>query len=197
MIENVRREDLNPVEEAFGYNALIERFGLTQDEVAKQVGKSRPAVANILRLLDLPDEVLEHLRNGDLTAGHARALLGLADESKIVPLADKIVARALSVRETEATVKRMNEAPEETPEQSGTISREERAFYKKMEKMAALALARSVRITRTEKKKVLEVPYETAEDLTELLKRLCGEDSLKQAESSVATRNNKKETKGM
>ncbi|MBQ8440673.1 MAG: ParB/RepB/Spo0J family partition protein, partial [Clostridia bacterium] len=79
VIENVQREDLNPVEEAFAYKMLIDRFDLTQEQVAKQVGKSRPAVANALRLLDLPEEVLVLLKNGDLSAGHARALLGLND----------------------------------------------------------------------------------------------------------------------
>ena len=82
IIENVQREDLNPVEEALAYGALMDRYELTQDQVAKQVGKSRSAVANMLRLLDLPDEVLEMLRLGELTAGHARALLGLDDDDE-------------------------------------------------------------------------------------------------------------------
>ena len=108
VIENVQREDLNPVEEAAGYGALIEKFDLTQDQVAKKVGKSRSAVANMLRLLDLPDEALEMLRIGEITAGHARALLGLDDEEEIMPLANRIVAQNLSVRETENSVKRIN-----------------------------------------------------------------------------------------
>ena len=108
LIENIQREDLNPVEEAMGYGALIDKFGLTQDQVAKQVGKSRSAVTNMLRLLDLPEEALEMLRIGEITAGHARALLGLDDDEEIMPLANRIVAQNLSVREVENSVKRIN-----------------------------------------------------------------------------------------
>ncbi|MBQ8819113.1 MAG: ParB/RepB/Spo0J family partition protein, partial [Clostridia bacterium] len=84
LIENIQREDLNPVEEAMGYGALIDKFGLTQEQVAKQVGKSRPAIANMLRLLDLPTEVLEMLRDGAISAGHARALLGLDSQETMI-----------------------------------------------------------------------------------------------------------------
>ena len=96
MIENIQREDLNPVEEALGYGALIDRFGLTQDQLAKQVGKSRTAITNMLRLLDLPEEVLELLRSGELREGHARALLGLDDESHMILLANRTVSAGLS-----------------------------------------------------------------------------------------------------
>ena len=112
LIENIQREDLNPVEEAMGYDSLIERFGLTQDEVAKQVGKSRSAVANMLRLLALPDEVLELLKDGELSMGHARTLLGLNNEEDMLPLAQRTIENGLSVREVEAAVKRINEAAE-------------------------------------------------------------------------------------
>ena len=105
VIENVQREDLNAVEEAFAYRALIERFDLTQEQVAKQVGKARSTIANLLRLLDLPDEVLEHLKAGDLTEGHARALLALQDREKIPAVATRIIAKDLSVREAELLVK--------------------------------------------------------------------------------------------
>ena len=91
LIENIQREDLNPVEEAMGYGALIDRFGLTQEQVAKQVGKSRPAVANMLRLLDLPDEVLVLLRDGQISAGHAKALLALENQEDMIEIANRII----------------------------------------------------------------------------------------------------------
>ena len=98
LIENLQRQDLNPVEEAMGYRTLMEEYGLTQDDAAKQVGKSRPAVANALRLLNLPEKVLEMVRKGDLTAGHARAVLSLKSEKLQEQAAQKIAALGLSVQ---------------------------------------------------------------------------------------------------
>ena len=108
LIENLQRQDLNPVEEALGYQALINEYGLTQEETANQVGKSRPAVANSLRLLSLTPEVLEKLKAGQLTAGHARAILSLKSEKKQLEAAQKIIALALSVRQAETLCKNMN-----------------------------------------------------------------------------------------
>ena len=172
LIENVQREDLNPVEEAFGYGALIERFGLTQEQVAKQVGKSRSAVANMLRLLDLPDEALEMLKSGDITAGHARALLGLSDDDQIMELANKIVARSLSVREVEYAVKRINQRLEEEEEEK--VHPQVTVHMKELERRAMSALGRKVRISRSSKKKVVELTYDSDEDLEALLISLCG-----------------------
>ena len=172
LIENIQREDLNPVEEAFGYGALIERFGLTQEQVAKQVGKSRSAVANMLRLLDLPDEALQMLKDGDLTAGHARALLGLEDEDDIMELANKIVARAMSVREVEYAVKRMNEKRDEDEE--AKVHPQIKVHMRELERRAMSALGRKVRISRSTKKKVVELTYDNDEDLEALLVSLCG-----------------------
>ena len=104
MIENLQREDLNPMEEALGYRDLMENYSLTQEALSTHIGKSRSAIANSLRLLDLPDEVLELIASGELSAGHGRALLGLRDKAQIAPLAEKIIARNLSVREAEAAV---------------------------------------------------------------------------------------------
>ena len=113
LIENLQRQDLNPVEEALGYQALIEEYGLTQDDAAKRVGKSRPAVANALRLLGLSSEVLELLRKGELTAGHARAILTLKSEKKQLEAAKKIIALGMSVRAAETLCKNMaKEVPE-------------------------------------------------------------------------------------
>ena len=176
LIENVQRENLNPVEEALGYGALIEKFGLTQDQVAKQVGKSRSAVTNMLRLLDLPDEVLEMLKAGDLSVGHAKALLGLDtdDEEKVILLAKKTVDRALSVREVEAAVKRANEASFEEEEEKEHP--QIKVYMKDLERKAMSTLGRKVRISRSSKKKIVELSYSDDEDLEALLLALCGND---------------------
>ena len=173
LIENVQREDLNPVEEAFGYGALIERFGLTQEQVAKQVGKSRSAIANMLRLLDLPDEALEMLKAGDITAGHARALLALEDDDQIMELANKIVAKAMSVREVEYAVKRINERHDEEIE--ARVHPQVTVHMKELERKAMSALGRKVRISRSAKRRVVELTYDNDEDLETLLKTLCGD----------------------
>ena len=173
LIENIQREDLNPVEEAFGYGALIEKFDLTQDQVAKQVGKSRSAVANMLRLLELPDEVLQMLKDGTLSAGHARALLGLDDKSKIVELAQRCIDRGLSVRDVEAAVKRANEAAFEEVEER--VHPQIRVQMKELERRAMSTLGRKVRISRSSKKKIVELTYDDDADLEALLLMLCGE----------------------
>lgn len=175
VIENVQREDLNPVEEAFAYSALIENFGLTQDQVAKQVGKSRSAVTNMLRLLDLPDEVLELLRNGSLTAGHARALLGLKNVDQMESLAQKIVEKDLSVRDVERTIRLLNYEPDaNTLEEDENIQR--KSYMRDLEHRAVTVLGRKVRIVKSAKKKVVELAYDTDEDLEALLKVICGND---------------------
>ena len=177
MIENVQREDLNPVEEALGYGALIDRFGLTQDQLAKQVGKSRTAITNMLRLLDLPEEVLELLRSGELKEGHARALLGLDDEAHMILLANRTVASGLSVREVEAAVKRMNALSEEKEvviEDAATV--QVKLHMKELEKRAMSTLGRKVRISRSSRKKVVELTYDDDADLEALLTALCGNE---------------------
>ena len=174
MIENIQREDLNPVEEAMGYGALIERFGLTQDQVAKQVGKNRSTVANMLRLLELPTEVLEMLREGDLTTGHARALLALSSEEQIIDTAKLAFERELSVREVEALVKRINSKPDEAEEER--VHPQIKAQMKELERRAMSTLGRKVRISRSSRKKVVELTYDNDEDLEALLLMLCGQE---------------------
>ncbi|MBQ2735620.1 MAG: ParB/RepB/Spo0J family partition protein [Clostridia bacterium] len=174
VIENVQREDLNPLEEALAYDALIDRFGLTQDQVAKQVGKSRSAITNMLRLLDLPDDVLELLRNGNLTTGHARALLGLKDEEKMLSLAQKIVEKELSVRDVERTVRLLNYEPSEAEEEETELT-QRKAYMRDLEHRAVTVLGRRVRILKTAKKKVVELAYSDDDDLEALLKGICGE----------------------
>ena len=176
LIENIQREDLNPVEEAFGYGALIDKFDLTQDQVAKQVGKSRSTVTNMLRLLDLPEEVLELLRRGDLTTGHARALLGLNNPDQMLPLAQKIVEKELSVRDVERTIRLMNYQPEEIEDEEQSVLSQRKAYMHDLEHRAVTVLGRKVRILKTAKKKVIELAYSDDDDLEELLRSICGQN---------------------
>lgn len=183
LIENVQRENLNPLEEANGYRLLIDRFNLTQEQVAAQVGKSRSAVTNMLRLLDLPDAVCELLVSGELSQGHARALLGLDREEDIPTLAERIVAKQMSVRETEAAVKRLNaiaekeEGGEELPDIVERDAASQRKIYMKdLEHRVTENLGRRAKITSTPRKKVLEIAYSDDEDLEALLKTICGND---------------------
>ncbi|MBQ7294032.1 MAG: ParB/RepB/Spo0J family partition protein [Clostridia bacterium] len=185
IIENVQREDLNPVEEAMAYASLIKNFGLKQDEVAAQVGKSRPTVANMLRLLELPEDVLVMLRDGMITAGHAKALLGLENEENILPLAQKIAESiendsALSVREVENAVKKLNamsakDAEEEIAAPS-THKMMARAYMKDLEHRSAEVLGRKVKIIQTSRKKVVELTFDDNDDLEALLTAICGDN---------------------
>ena len=172
LIENIQREDLNPVEEAMGYGALIDKFGLTQEQVSKQVGKSRPAIANMLRLLDLPKEVLEMLKEGTISAGHARALLGLDSEELMIEYANKIVERSLSVREVESLVQRINNLRSDSEEEK--VHPQIKTHMKELERRAMSTLGRKVRISRSSHKKVIEISYSDDEDLESLLTSLCG-----------------------
>lgn len=177
LIENLQREDLNPVEEAAAYMALIDKFGLTQEQVAKQIGKSRSAITNTLRLLDLPDEVLELLRSGELSQGHARALLGLNDKETIKSLAAKIVAKQLSVREVEMLIKKLNSSPAETDEEESLLLEgvnHRNIYMKELERRLMESLGRRAKISYTPKKKVLELTFDSDEDLETLLTAICG-----------------------
>ncbi|MBQ9099536.1 MAG: ParB/RepB/Spo0J family partition protein [Clostridia bacterium] len=175
IIENVQREDLNVVEEAFAYQALMDRFDMTQEQVSQQVGKSRSAIANILRLLDLPEEVLDMLKENEISAGHARALLGLKNEELIPVLARRIVSKQLSVREVEAIIRRENVDPmPDLPDISGGA--QSRAWMKDLERRTRESLGRKVKITQNDKKKSIELFYDDNEDMEALLTLLCGKD---------------------
>ena len=178
LIENVQRQDLNPVEEAFAYQALIDRFGLTQEEVAQKVGKNRSTVTNMLRLLELPEGALELLKKGDISGGHARALLGLDDEAQIVDLAQKIVQKDYSVRETERIVRlfKANAEKGDEPEELDESDAQRKVYMKDLERRVMRTLGRKVRIARVAKKKIVELSYEDDQDLEEIIKRLCGDD---------------------
>ena len=179
IIENIQREDLNAVDEALAYNALMENFALTQEQVSKQVGKSRSAIANLLRLLDLPESVLEMLKSGDISTGHARALLALDNEDNMVLLAQKIVERELSVREVESAVKRINRKETQTEIDDVEVVNDTvmtKIHLRELEKRGRESLGRKVKIINTPKKKVVEIAFDSDEDLETLLKAVCGED---------------------
>ncbi len=173
LIENIQRENLNPYEEAEAYRALISQFSLTQEELSARIGKSRSAIANSLRLLDLPESVIPFVRSGELTAGHARALLSLKDPYDIPILADRIIERSLSVRAAEAMAKQMNSRPEEDEEPAleNGISVN---YVSVLEDRARTALGRPVKIVTRGKKRRIEVGYEDNEDLEALLTSICG-----------------------
>lgn len=167
LIENLQRQDLNPVEEALGYQALIEEYGLTQEEAAGRVGKSRPAVANSLRLLGLSPEVLEKLKRGELTAGHARAILTLKTEKKQLEAAQKIIALALSVRQAETLCKNMNKEP--VPEKQEVFAVD---YVAECEKSLSKHLGRGVKIVNGKRKGRFELEFYGQEDLQNLLDAL-------------------------
>lgn len=176
IIENVQRQDLNPLEEALGYRDLIERFGLTQEQVASEVGKSRPTVTNMMRLLDLPDEALEMLRDGKLSTGHARALLALKNSEEVVSLANKVSLRGLSVRETEAAVKRLNSESKPKEEKITKEKEQTEIYLRELERKSMSLLGRRIKIHNDDKKKTVELTYIDNGDLEEILRKLCGSD---------------------
>lgn len=173
LVENVQRENLNAVEEALAYSALIESFGLTQEQVSREVGRSRSAIANMLRLLDLPEDVLELVREDKLSAGHARALLGLQTGEQMSAVAQKVIDGNCSVRETERLVKKMLEEKDST-EASVKPDAQRRVYMRSLENRAMEALGRKVKINST-KKKTVEFSYDSDDDLAELLTLVCGD----------------------
>ena len=167
LIENLQRQDLNPVEEALGYQTLMAEYGLTQEEAAARVGKSRPAVANALRLLNLCPEVLEKVRSGELSAGHARAVLSLKNEKKQKEAAQKIVALGLSVRQAELLCKNMDKEP--APEKTPTFAVD---YVSECEKQLSKQLGRGVKIVNGKRKGRFELEFYGPEDLQVLLDAL-------------------------
>ena len=167
LIENLQREDLNPVEEANGYKVLMDEYGLTQEEVAQRVGKSRPAVANALRLLALPDPVHQLLEEGKLSAGHARAILAAPTGELQKKLAQKVIAEDLSVRQTEALAKRLAAGEKEPP--SPPPGPDLSIYLRAAEKSLAARFGRKVNIISGKKKGKIELEYYNPEDLNTLL----------------------------
>ena len=167
LIENLQRQDLNPLEEALGYQTLMNEYGLTQEEAAGQVGKSRPAVANALRLLGLCPEVQERVRKGELSAGHARAILQLKSEKKQQEAAQKIVALGLSVRQAELLGKNMSKEP--TPQKKEVFAVD---YVAECEKSLSKHLGRGVKIVNGKRKGRFELEFYGQEDLQNLLDAL-------------------------
>lgn len=167
LIENLQRSDLNPVEEANGYDSLIREYGLTQEEAAARVGKSRPAVANALRLLSLCEGVLDKVRSGELTAGHARAILQLKSEEKQLEAAQKISALGLSVRQAEMLCKNMTREPEKQPPIVLEVN-----YVAECEKNLSKHLGRGVKIVNGKRKGHFELEFYGQDDLQVLLDAL-------------------------
>ena len=167
LIENLQRADLTPIEEARGYQQLIGEYGLTQEQVADRVSKSRPAVANAMRLLSLPDELLSLVEEGKLTAGHARALLTLKDTRQQLAVAQKVINLQLSVRQTEAMCKKLSKAvkaPEPKPVEVDYLA--------ECEKTLTRRLGRGVKIISGKRKGKIELEYYGQEDLQRLYEAL-------------------------
>ena len=171
LIENLQREDLNPIEEAEGLQLLIDRYGLTQEEAANRVGRSRPAIANSLRLLNLPDETRDLTRAGTLSAGHARALLAFDKTADMLSMAEEIQKKDLSVREVERVAKTQakNKTAKPTPR------KKKDNFYNEVELALAETLGRKVRIVSNKKGGVLELEFFDKEDLQKLAQLLDAE----------------------
>ena len=171
LIENLQRQDLNPVEEALGYQSLMQDYALTQEQVAQQVGKSRPAIANALRLLQLPEEILDVLASGALSAGHARALLQLQDAHLQAIAAQKITALDLSVRQAERLCKQMSHesAPKAEPEAAAPL---EVDYIAECEAALSRQLGRGVKIINGKRKGRFELEFYGQEDLQRLLELL-------------------------
>ena len=172
MIENLQREDLNAIEEALGYKLLIDRYDMTQDEVSKRVGRSRPAIANALRLLNLPEKTAKMVRNGDLSAGHARALLSAEDENFINELAEKIVKTGMSVREVERAVKPKTERPAKTSTTSIQLEKDV-LFCKEVETALTTELGRRVTVSPTANGGTITIEFFSQQDLGDIAKKLC------------------------
>ena len=175
LVENIQRSDLNPIEEALGFAALIEEHGLTQEEAAKRIGKSRSAVTNILRLLNLPESVRKMIENGELSTGHAKVLLGMTSSDMIEKAALQITTRDLSVRDTEKLVKMMEEAANK-PEEDQIVRDVDHT--RSLELLIQKKLGRTIKIKEKGNKSTITIGYSDNEDLEKLLVILCGESFL-------------------
>lgn len=168
LIENLQREDLSPIEEALGYKALIDEHSFSQEEVAKSVGKSRPAIANSLRLLKLPESIMEYLKDDKISAGHARALLALEDEDLMLEFAEEIIKKDLSVRQVEKLCKKKPSEPK--PEKV----EKKPSFYSMVELALSESLGRKISVSKSKGKEggVLQIEFYSDEELTELSNKL-------------------------
>lgn len=172
LIENLQREDLNAIEEATGYKQLMERYGMTQEQVAKRVGKSRPAIANALRLLNLPQKVMDMVGEGEVSPGHARALLAFDDQDRIVEIAQKVKSGKYSVRDIERMAKNQDEKKEKAakaPEEPAWGGKS--AFLTEMEIAMSMEMGRKVRIIPNGEGGTLQIQFWDEEDLKSLAEK--------------------------
>lgn len=167
LIENLQREDLSPLEEAMGYQSLLDEYHMTQEQVSRSVGKSRSAVANALRLLRLPEQIQEMLRDGTISAGHGRALLAFPDEEQMLAAAFLIEKEELSVRAVEKMAQKANEAPKESAPKKAAIP-----YFNEVELSLHDYLGRKVHVNGNEKKGVLQIEFYGQEDLSALIEAL-------------------------
>ena len=167
LIENLQRQDLNPMEEALGYQSLMNEYAMTQEQVSKVIGKSRPAIANSLRLLSLPTPVVELVREGKLSAGHGRALLALDSEEAILEAAELAVKKGMSVRETEKLAQQARKEPKKP------VLKPEDTYYKELELALTQVLGRQVSVTAKGKTRRLSVEFFDKDDLAALVEKLC------------------------
>ena len=171
LIENLQREDLNAMEEAQGYQELMDNYHMTQAEVSKSMGKSRSAVANTLRLLHLPEKVQEYVKSGELSSGHARALLALEEEGKMIEAAARAIREGLSVRDMERYVQRQGAAPKA----KAAVPKRD-SYYDEMEIALKAELNRKVKIAAKGEKGSIEIPFYSKEELADIAKRLAGNE---------------------
>lgn len=172
LVENLQREDLNPIEEAKGYKTLIEDYGLTQEDAAKSVGKSRPAVSNALRLLNLSPEVLHLVETGDLSAGHARALLSIQNEEIQLQAAKEIMAKALSVRKAEALASKALKKISESEESRQKSDPTKIDYAKEISTLLTKKLGRKVTLTEGRNSGKIELEFYDADDREMLIAQL-------------------------
>lgn len=169
LIENLQREDLNPIEEAEGFKLLMDRYNFTQEQAAERVGKSRPAVANALRLLALPEEILDLVKSGKLSAGHARTILPITDKTLLTKLVGEIMSKELSVRETERLVKTLSKPAEE----KSTKKAKRDPFYDECELSISETMGRKAKINVSKNNKgTIELEFFSKEDLEKILMAL-------------------------
>lgn len=173
LIENLQREDLTVIEEAQGYKALMETYGMTQEQVAARVGKSRPVIANALRLLSLPPRVLDELENGGITPGHARVLAGV-EEERIDSLLDRVIVEGLTVRQLEQLAKKPDAPAKETKEKEKSAWGD--SYYKEVELSLRDTLGRKVKVRKKGDTGTLEIQFYSREELEDLAARLAKEE---------------------
>lgn len=173
LIENLQREDLNAIEEASGYKLLMERYGMTQEQVAKRVGKSRPAIANALRLLHLPQTVITMVEEGEVSPGHARALLAFEDQNKLLSVAQKVKTGKYSVRDIEKMSKEKNEEPQDQKVEAYQESwSAQETFFTEMELALSNELGRKVKIVQSGNGGLIQIQFYSEEDLKQLAKKM-------------------------